>query len=77
MKISMSLRYALGRFVFECHKNQIGDDVIVKFISFLHIVHISNSIEHTNFILSTNTQQYDLHLMIKGKVTLTDDEGHR
>ena len=38
---------------------------------------MSNSIEHTNFILGTNTQQHDVHLMIKVKVTLRDDEGHR
>ena len=49
-----------------------------RHLSFLEtIVHISNSIEHTNFILGTNTQQHDVHLMIKVKVTLTDDEGHR
>ena len=41
------------------------------------IVYISNSIQHTNFILGTNTQQHDAQLMIKVKVTLTDDEGHR
>ena len=27
--------------------------------------------------LRTNTQQYNVHLMIKMKVTLTDDECHR
>ena len=46
--------------------------------SFLQtIVHISNTIEPTNFVLGTNTQQYNAHLIIKMKVTLTDDEGHR
>ena len=41
------------------------------------IVHISNSIESTNFVLGAITQQYNVHLIIKMKVTLTDDEGHR
>ena len=48
------------------------------------IVQITNSIEPTNFVLEptnfvlgTNTQQNNVHLMIKMKVTLTDDEGHR
>ena len=49
-----------------------------RHLSFLQtIVHISNSIEPTNFVLGTNTQQYNVHLIIKLKVTLTDDEGHR
>ena len=56
----------------------MGDDVIVTSFSFLHTsVHISNSIEPTNFVLGTNTQQHNVHLMIKMKVTLSDDEGHR
>ena len=41
------------------------------------IVHISYSIEPTNFVLGINTKQHNVHLMIKMKVTLTDDEGHR
>ena len=36
----------------------------------------SNPIEPTNFVLGTNTQQYNVHLIIQMKVTLTDDEGH-
>ena len=49
-----------------------------RHLSFLQtIVHISNSIEPTNFVLGTDTQQYKVHLMIKMKVTLTDDEGHK
>ena len=36
-----------------------------------------NSIEPTNFVLGTNTQQYNVNLIMKMKVTLTDDEGHR
>ena len=28
-------------------------------------------------MLGTNTQKCDVHLMIKMKMTLTDDEGHR
>ena len=41
------------------------------------IVHISNSIEPSNFVLGTNTQQHNVHLMMQMKVTLMDDEGHR
>ena len=41
------------------------------------MVHISNHIEPTNFVLGTNTQQYNVHQMIEMKVTLTDDKGHR
>ena len=39
------------------------------------IDHISNSIEPTNFVLETITQQHSVHLRIKMNVTLTDDEG--
>ena len=47
---------------------------IWRHLSFLQtIVHNSNSIEPTNFVLGTNTQQHNIHLMIKMKVTLTDD----
>ena len=79
MKVGMSLKYTLGRFVFKFHKNRMGDDVIVtSFNLSFHqtIVHISNFIEPTNFVLETNTQQHNVHLMIKMKVTLSDDEGH-
>ena len=31
----------------------------------------------TSFILGTHVQQFNVHLMIKMKVTLTDDEGQR
>ena len=49
-----------------------------RHLSFLQtIVHISNSIEPTNFVLGTNTQQHNVHLMIKLKVTLMDNEVHR
>ena len=41
MKFSLSLRYALGRFVFEFDKIRIGDDVFVISFKF--------SIEPTNF----------------------------
>ena len=41
------------------------------------IAHISYSIEPTNFVLGTNTQQYNDHLIMKIKMTLTDDEGLR
>ena len=43
----------------------------------LTIVHNPNSIETTNFVLGTNTQQPSIILIIKMNVTLTDDEGHR
>ena len=68
----MSLRYTLGRVVFKSHKNRMGDDAIVTSYN----VHISNSIEPTNFVLGINTQHHNVHLMVKIKVTLTDDEGH-
>ena len=56
----------------------MGDDVIVTLFKFSpNIVHMSNSIEPANFVLGTNTQQYNVILMIKMKMTLTDDEGHR
>ena len=39
----------------------------------------SNSIEPTNFVVGTNTQQHYVHLLVIKilKVTLTDDEGYR
>ena len=74
MKFGVSLRYTLGRLVFRFHKNRMGDDIIVILQT---IVHISNSIEPTNFVLGTNSQKHNVHLMIKMKVTLTHDEGHR
>ena len=82
MKFDMSLRYTLDRFGVKFHKNRIGDGVIVTSspirLSFLQtIIHISNSIEPANFVLGINTQQHNVNLMIKMKVTLTDDEGHR
>ena len=74
----MSLRYNLGRFVFKFHKIRMGDDVIMTSFKFsANNCHISHSIKPTNFILGTNTQQFNVHLMIKMKVTLKDDEGHR
>ena len=44
---------------------------------FLTIIHISNSIEPTNVILGTNVQLHKIHLLIRMKVTLKDDEGHK
>ena len=74
----MSLRCTFGRFVFKFPKNQMGDDVIVKSFKFSPtIVHISISIEPTNFVLGTISQQHNVHLIIKMKVTFTDDKGHR
>ena len=65
--------------MFKFSKNQIGYDVIVTSFKFFlqTIVHISNSIEPRNFVLGTYTQQHYVHLEIKMKVTLADDEGHR
>ena len=34
MKFGISLKYAFGRFMFESHKNQIDDDVIVTSFKF-------------------------------------------
>ena len=34
MTFSMSFKYALGRFMFEIHRNRIGDDVIVTSFNF-------------------------------------------
>ena len=79
MKFGMSLRYklTLGRFGFKFHKNQTDDDVIVTSYKFSpNIVLISKSIKLTNFVLGTNSQQHNVHLMIKMKMTLTVDEGH-
>ena len=79
MKLRMSLTNTLGQFVFTFHKIRMGDGVIMTSFKFSlqKIVHISNSIEPTNFVLGTHTQQYNVHLMMKLKVTLKDDEGHR
>ena len=59
MKIGILLIYALGRFVF-AHKSRMGNDVIVTQFKFFSqtIVHVSNSIEPTNFILGTSIQQH-------------------
>ena len=65
MKFILSLRYALGINMFEFEKIRMGDDVIVTSLSFLQtIVHISNSIEPTNFILGINVQLHKVHLLI-------------
>ena len=56
----------------------MGDDVIMTSFPFSqNKCPYLNSIELTNFVLETNTQQYNVHLITKMKVTLTDDEGHR
>ena len=67
---------SLGRFVFKFHLNRIEDDVNVTSFKFFFqtIVHISNSIEPTNFVLGTNTQQYNVH-QIKKKKTKSDLDG--
>ena len=77
MKFSMSLRYTLGRFVLNFIKIEWVMTSLWRHLSFPEtIVHISNSVEPTNFILGINIQQHNVHLMIKMNVTLTDDEGH-
>ena len=74
----MPLRYALCRSEIEFHKNQIGDDVIVTSFKFPKtIIHISNSIEPTDFVLGTSTQEYNVHLTIEMKVTWAVKVGQR
>ena len=49
-----------------------------RHLNFLQtFVHISNSIEPTNFILGTNVQLHKVHVLIRVKVTLTEAECHR
>ena len=57
----------------------MGDDIIMTSFKFSpnNCPYMSISIEPTNFVLGTNTQQHNVHLMIKIKVTLTDDEVHK
>ena len=51
---------------------------MTSFKFFLNILHISNSIEPTNFVLGSNAQQHNVpDLMMKMKATLADDDGHR
>ena len=65
MKFGMSLKYTLGPFVFKFHKIRIGDDVIMTSFKVS-----SNNCPYLKFyILGTNAQQYNVHLMIKMKVT--------
>ena len=52
----------------------MDDDVIV---TSKKVFIMSNCFEPTNFVLGTKTQQHNVHLMMKMKVTLTYDEGHR
>ena len=61
MKFWMTVRYILGRFVFEFNKNRLGEDVI----------------EPIKLTFGSNIQQHNVYLIIKVKVTLTDAEGHR
>ena len=78
MKFGMSLWYTLVRFLFKFHKIRWEMTSLWHHLSYLQtIVHISNSIEPTNFVLGTNTQQHNVYLISKMKVTLTGDEGHR
>ena len=78
MTFGMSLRYTRDQFVFKFHKNRMSDDVIMTSSMFLQtIVNISNSMEPTNLVLGTNTQHHYFRLIIKMKVTLTANVGHR
>ena len=80
MKFGLSLWYTFGRFVFKFHKVRMGDDVIMTSFKFS-----PNNFPYLkfywiylyNFIPGTNTQQHDVHLMIKMKVTLIDYQGPR
>ena len=55
--------------MFEFHINQTDDDVIVTSFKF--------SPNNCPFLKLHYNIIDDVHLMIKVKVTLTDDEGHR
>ena len=78
LKFGLPLWYALCRFVVEFYKNQMGDDVIVTSFQFSpYKCPYFKSTEPTNFIFGTNIQQHKVHLMIKMKLTLTDDKDHR
>ena len=73
-KFGMSIRYALGRLNFIKIEQMMTS--LWCHLRFLQTIsHISYSIEHTNFILDTNTQQHDVHLMIQVKLILADDGG--
>ena len=77
MEFGMSLRYALEDFCLN-FKIEYLMTSLWRHLSFLQtVVNITNSILHTNFILGTNIQQHDVHRMIKVKLILTDDKGHR
>ena len=69
-------RYTVGQFVFKFHKNRMGDDISMTSIKFspnnCPYLIILNSVVPTNFVLGTNTQKYNVHLIIK----MTDDKGH-
>ena len=54
----MPLRYALGRFVFEFHKNQMGDDVIKVFSIQMSIFQILMSIQTSFFVQTFNNIKY-------------------
>ena len=78
MKFSMSLRYTLGRLFLNFIKVEWVMTSLWRHLRLLQaIVHISSSVEPTNFVLGTNAQQHNVHSMIKMRFTLTDDEGHR
>ena len=63
---------ALGRFVFEFDKIQMGDDVIVTSFKFsANNCPYFKFYEPTNFILGTNVQLHRVHLLVRVKVTLT------
>ena len=61
-------------FVFEFHKNQMSDDIIVTSFK---VSLFKCPTEPTNIIFSTNIQQHKIHLVIEVQVTLTKAEGQR
>ena len=55
LKFDIPLRYALGRFAFEFHKNEWAMTSLSRHLNYLRtVVHISNSTELTNFAHGTN-----------------------
>ena len=67
----MSFRYTLDSIIFEIYENRMDDNVFEASFKFVcTIVHISNSIELTNFILGKNIQQHRVHQMLKSESDL-------
>ena len=64
--------YTLGRIVFQFHKIWMGDDVIMTSFKFS-----SNNCPYVKFHWTDKLRTWNEYDMIKMKVTLKDDEGHR